>query len=128
MAPEDTTTPKKYVIAIDQGTTSSRTIVFDHSGSIVSVGQLEHEQIFPKAGWVEHDPMEIWNNTREVIGQALSKADIIRAGHVLGVDFSMTVSCYQADAQGRACGACDSCRIRRAGFEAAGLPDATRYV
>ncbi|MEO6827857.1 MAG: glycerol kinase GlpK [Microbacteriaceae bacterium] len=68
----------KYVVAIDQGTTSSRAIVFDHSGSIVSTGQLEHEQIFPKAGWVEHDPVEIWNNTREVIGQALSKANITR--------------------------------------------------
>jgi glycerol kinase len=67
-----------YIIAIDQGTTSSRAIVFDHSGSIVSTGQLEHEQIFPKAGWVEHDPIEIWNNTREVIGQALSKANITR--------------------------------------------------
>jgi glycerol kinase len=69
---------QKYVIAIDQGTTSSRAIVFDNSGSIVSTGQLEHEQIFPKAGWVEHDPKEIWRNTREVIGQALSKADITR--------------------------------------------------
>ncbi|MCS4276840.1 MULTISPECIES: glycerol kinase GlpK [Mycetocola] len=67
-----------YVIAIDQGTTSSRAIVFDHSGSIVSTGQLEHEQIFPKAGWVEHDPNEIWNNTREAIGQALSKANLTR--------------------------------------------------
>jgi glycerol kinase len=68
----------QYVIAIDQGTTSSRAIIFDKSGSIVSTGQLDHEQIFPKAGWVEHDPMEIWNNTREVIGQALSKANITR--------------------------------------------------
>ncbi|WP_347753719.1 glycerol kinase GlpK [Agrococcus sp. ProA11] len=67
-----------YVIAIDQGTTSTRAILFDHSGSIVSSGQLEHEQIFPKAGWVEHDPKEIWNNTREVIGQALSKANVTR--------------------------------------------------
>ena len=67
-----------YVIAIDQGTTSSRAIVFDKSGSIISTGQLEHEQIFPKAGWVEHDPKEIWNNTREVIGQALSKANLTR--------------------------------------------------
>ena len=68
----------KYVMAIDQGTTSSRAIVFDHSGAIVATGQMEHEQIFPKAGWVEHDPMEIWKNTREVIGQALSRADITR--------------------------------------------------
>ncbi|MET1053226.1 MAG: glycerol kinase GlpK [Mycetocola sp.] len=67
-----------YVLAIDQGTTSSRAIIFDKSGSIVSTGQLEHEQIFPKAGWVEHDPAEIWNNTREVIGQALSKANLTR--------------------------------------------------
>ncbi|MBG6239483.1 glycerol kinase [Mycetocola sp. CAN_C7] len=67
-----------YVLAIDQGTTSSRAIIFDKSGSIISTGQLEHEQIFPKAGWVEHDPAEIWNNTREVIGQALSKANLTR--------------------------------------------------
>ena len=67
-----------YIIAIDQGTTSSRAIVFDHEGKIVSTGQMEHEQIFPHAGWVEHDPKEIWNNTREVIGQALSKANITR--------------------------------------------------
>jgi len=69
---------QKYVIAIDQGTTSTRAIVFDHSGSIISTGQKEHEQIFPRAGWVEHDPKEIWDNTREVIGQALSKADLTR--------------------------------------------------
>ncbi|WP_308491442.1 glycerol kinase GlpK [Microbacterium terrisoli] len=67
-----------YVIAIDQGTTSSRAIIFDKAGSIISVGQLEHEQIFPKPGWVEHNPMEIWNNTREVIGQALSRANLTR--------------------------------------------------
>jgi len=68
----------EYIVAIDQGTTSTRAIVFDHSGSIVSSGQKEHEQIFPRAGWVEHDPAEIWDNTREVIGQALSRADITR--------------------------------------------------
>ncbi|WP_341741579.1 glycerol kinase GlpK [Trueperella pyogenes] len=71
-------TEKKYVMAIDQGTTSSRAIIFDHCGSIVSVGQKEHEQILPKAGWVEHDPIEIRDNIREVIGQALSKANINR--------------------------------------------------
>ena len=58
---------------------------------------------------------------------ALSKADIVRTGTRLGVDYGLTVSCYQADAQGRACGACDACRLRRAGFEAAGVPDPTRY-
>ena len=67
-----------HVVAIDQGTTSTRAIVFDHDGRVVAVGQLEHEQIFPKAGWVEHDPREIWLNTREAIGLALSKADITR--------------------------------------------------
>ncbi|NYI71173.1 glycerol kinase [Naumannella cuiyingiana] len=67
-----------YVIAIDQGTTSSRAIVFDSAGSIVSSGQKEHEQILPRAGWVEHDPNEIWANTREVIGQALSRANLTR--------------------------------------------------
>ena len=67
-----------YILSIDQGTTSTRAIIFDHAGSIVATGQMEHEQIFPKPGWVEHDPMEIWNNTREVIGQALSKANITR--------------------------------------------------
>jgi len=58
----------------------------------------------------------------------LSKADIIREGTRLGVDYSLTVSCYQADAQGRACGRCDSCYLRREGFVAAGIPDATRYI
>jgi glycerol kinase len=69
---------EQYVIAIDQGTTSTRAIVFDHGGAIVSSGQLEHRQFFPQPGWVEHDPLEIWDNTREVIGQALSKANITR--------------------------------------------------
>ncbi len=69
---------KKYILSIDQGTTSSRAIIFDHSGSIVSVGQKEHEQIFPKAGWVEHNPVEIWQNVRECVAQALQKADINR--------------------------------------------------
>ena len=57
----------------------------------------------------------------------MSKAEIIRAGIDLGVDFSMTVSCYQADAEGRACAKCDSCRLRAAGFAAANFPDPTHY-
>ncbi|KAA9148544.1 glycerol kinase GlpK, partial [Microbacterium lushaniae] len=67
-----------YVLAIDQGTTSTRAMIFDRKGGVVSVGQKEHEQIFPKAGWVEHDPSEIWHNTQEVIGLALSRADVTR--------------------------------------------------
>ncbi len=57
----------------------------------------------------------------------LSKADIIRRGLALGVDYAMTVSCYQPDAEGRACGRCDSCRLRREGFREAGVADPTRY-
>lgn len=57
----------------------------------------------------------------------MTKAEIIRRGTELGVDYGLTVSCYQADDQGRACGLCDACRLRRAGFETAGIPDPTRY-
>lgn len=67
-----------YILAIDQGTTSSRAIIFDHAGQIVSTGQKEHRQIFPKPGWVEHDAVEIWDNTREVIGNALARANLTR--------------------------------------------------
>jgi glycerol kinase len=65
-----------YVGAIDQGTTSTRFIVFDHSGRIVSVAQKEHEQIFPKPGWVEHDPDEIWRRTQGVIAEAMQAKDL----------------------------------------------------
>ena len=66
----------KYVLAIDQGTTSTRAIVFDHSGRSSQSGQIEHEQIFPRAGWVEHNAEEIWKNTREVVGLALTRANL----------------------------------------------------
>jgi glycerol kinase len=66
---------KKYVAAIDQGTTSTRCIIFDHSGNIVAVDQKEHRQIYPKPGWVEHDPLEIWDRTLNVIHGALEKAN-----------------------------------------------------
>jgi len=69
---------QRFILAIDQGTTSTRAIVFDHAGRPVATGQKEHAQIFPRAGWVEHDPLEIWANTREVVGEALAKADINR--------------------------------------------------
>ena len=70
--------PEKFVLAIDQGTTSSRAIIFNHSGQIVSVGQQEISQIFPSPGWVEHDPMEIWDSVRAVVAEALQKAQINR--------------------------------------------------
>ncbi|WP_409183303.1 glycerol kinase GlpK [Amycolatopsis sp. VS8301801F10] len=65
-----------YVAAIDQGTTSTRCMIFDHSGRVVAVDQREHEQIFPQAGWVEHNAEEIWENTRAVAAGALAKADL----------------------------------------------------
>ncbi len=66
----------KYIGAVDLGTTSNRFIIFDHGGRIVGAAQKEHEQIFPQPGWVEHDPMEIWHNAREVIQQALARTGI----------------------------------------------------
>ena len=66
----------EYVLAIDQGTTSSRAIIFNRAAEIVSSGQLEHEQIFPRAGWVEHDAQQIWNNVREAVGIALTRANL----------------------------------------------------
>jgi glycerol kinase len=66
----------KYIGALDLGTTSCRFIVFDHDGCIAAVDQMEHEQIFPQPGWVEHDPMEIWRNTGKVIRAGLNKAGI----------------------------------------------------
>jgi glycerol kinase len=65
-----------YIGAVDQGTTSSRFIIFDHEGRIVGLDQKEHRQIFPRPGWVEHDPMEIWQNTQEVIRGALAKSGL----------------------------------------------------
>ena len=67
---------EKYVLSIDQGTTSSRAIVFNHEGRIVGSGQKEHEQILPKAGWVEHNAIEIWENIRGVVGIALADAEV----------------------------------------------------
>lgn len=67
---------EQYVLAIDQGTTSSRAIVFKHNGTIHSSGQLEHDQIFPRAGWVEHNPEQIWNNVREAVGLALTRGNL----------------------------------------------------
>jgi glycerol kinase len=64
----------KYSAAVDQGTTSTRCMIFDHSGKVVSISQKEHEQIYPKPGWVEHNPMEIWDRTKDVVKEAVAKA------------------------------------------------------
>ncbi|HTP06685.1 MAG TPA: glycerol kinase GlpK [Anaerolineae bacterium] len=66
----------KYVGAIDQGTTSTRFMIFDHAGKVVGIDQKEHEQIYPKPGWVEHNPIEIWDRTKDVIAGALAKANL----------------------------------------------------
>jgi glycerol kinase len=66
----------KYAAAVDQGTTSTRFMIFDHAGKVVEVDQREHEQIYPKPGWVEHNPMEIWQRTEEVIAEALKKSKV----------------------------------------------------
>ena len=63
----------KYIAAIDQGTTSTRFIIFDNHGNIVAVDQKEHRQIYPRPGWVEHDALEIWQRTQEVIQGALAR-------------------------------------------------------
>lgn len=68
-------TDTQYIAAIDQGTTSTRCILFTHEGELAAVSQFEHEQIFPQKGWVEHDPMEIWENTRRAVGEVIATAD-----------------------------------------------------
>lgn len=66
-------TEKKYIVALDQGTTSSRAVVMDHDANIVSVSQREFEQIYPKPGWVEHDPMEIWASQSSTLVEVLAR-------------------------------------------------------
>ncbi|SQD07882.1 glycerol kinase [Escherichia coli] len=67
-------TEKKYIVALDQGTTSSRAVVMDHDANIISVSQREFEQIYPKPGWVEHDPMEIWATQSSTLVEVLAKS------------------------------------------------------
>lgn len=66
----------QYIGAVDQGTTSTRFMIFDHAGKVIAVDQKEHQQIYPKPGWVEHDPIEIWTRTQEVMAGALKKANL----------------------------------------------------
>ncbi|RZL63566.1 MAG: glycerol kinase, partial [Pedobacter sp.] len=64
----------KYILSLDQGTTSSRAIVFNHDGEIVAIAQKEFTQIYPQAGWVEHDPLEIWSTQLSVAAEVIVKA------------------------------------------------------
>src|SRR5690348_17046837 len=66
----------KHILALDQGTTSSRAIIFDHAGAIKAVAQKEYRQIFPKPGWVEHDPHDIWKSQASVAQEAITKAGL----------------------------------------------------
>ena len=68
--------PNKFILALDQGTTSSRAILFDNGGNITSVAQKEFTQIYPQAGWVEHDPDEIWSTQFSVFAEVLAKSNI----------------------------------------------------
>jgi len=69
-------TPMSYILALDQGTTSSRAIIFDRAGSVVALAQKEFTQIFPRPGWVEHDPNEIWATQIAVAAEAIARAGI----------------------------------------------------
>lgn len=71
-----TTAHRRLVAALDQGTTSTRCMLFDHDGREVARAQREHRQIMPRPGWVEHDPQEIWQNTCAVITEVLTRADV----------------------------------------------------
>ena len=71
----------EFVAAIDQGTTSTRCMIFDHDGAEVARHQLEHEQILPRAGWVEHDPVEIWERTSSVLMSVLNRTNLSPERH-----------------------------------------------
>ena len=74
----------QYIAAIDQGTTSTRCMIFDQKGKVISLAQKEHQQIYPQPGWVEHDPIEIWARTQEVVQHAVAKAGV-QAGELAAV-------------------------------------------
>ena len=104
-----------YVLEVNPR--ASRTVPFVAKATGISFANLATKAGVEGAGLRIHAPL-----------LRLSKADIVREGMRLGVDFSQTVSCYQADDQGRACGHCDACRLRAAGFADAGVPDPTHYA
>ena len=73
----------QYIASIDQGTTSTRCILFSNEGAIIAAHQKEHRQIYPQPGWVEHDPLEIWDTTQSVISGALDKAGAARSAAMI---------------------------------------------
>ena len=116
----------KYILALDQGTTSSRAIVFDRQGTIISVAQQEFRQIFPRPGWVEHDANEIWATQSNVAGEALAKANLTASDiAAIGITNQRETTVVWDRATGqpichaivwqdrRTAGACD--RLRKAG-------------
>ena len=93
---------KRYVAAIDQGTTSTRCVIVDHDGQVVASGQYEHEQIMPRQGWVEHDALEIWDNTRRAVSTAMVDIDVSPANIVaLGVTNQRETAVVWEKATGR---------------------------
>jgi glycerol kinase len=91
----------KYIASIDQGTTSTRCILFDHGGNVVAVAQKEHQQIYPRPGWVEHDPLEVWRNTQEVISQALSRVEGAASIAAIGITNQRETTVVWEKATGR---------------------------
>ena len=83
----------ELIAAIDQGTTSTRCMLFDHSGRAVAAHQLEHRQHYPQPGWVEHDPVEIWQCTRQAVRYTLAKAPSAR---IIAVGIAITINRYCA--------------------------------
>ena len=97
-----------YVGALDQGTTSTRFMIFDHEGSVVAIDQREHKQIIPRPGWVEQDPMEIWANAASVIEGALGKGGLDSASLVaVGITNQLETTVVWDRATGEAGGQCD---------------------
>ena len=76
----------KYIAAIDQGTTSTRCMLFQRNGFVAGVAQKEHQQIYPQPGWVEHDPLEIWQHTKEVIEEAKAGAKKVKGAVEVGLE------------------------------------------
>ncbi len=83
------TIEKKYIVALDQGTTSSRAVILDHDSNIVAVYQREFQQIYPKPGWVEHDPMDIWASQSSTLVEVLAHADI-RSDEIAAIGITPT--------------------------------------